>query len=223
MLERVRHSLAVRLGVLYALVFTLGAAVVFGVLYWFLAAALEKREQGVVERRAEALAVTYERGGGLALRASLENDASPDAGSFFVRLIGPDGTAMFVKVPPNWIETQIQHLPVPEGFGLTATREIRTVRIPQNALRDYAVASRPLSWRLAAPSRWPHRQPGRAARAVAPRLSLGRRRGANARGARRHRARVARHPAVAPSHRYGAAHCRHRRPASPRTRTRRGR
>jgi signal transduction histidine kinase len=144
MLERVRRSLAVRLGVLYALVFTLGAAVVFGVLYWFLAAALEKREQGVVERRAEALAVTYERGGGLALRASLENDASPDAGSFFVRLIGPDGTAMFVKVPPNWIETQIQHLPVPEGFGLTATREIRTVRVPQNALRDYAVASRPL-------------------------------------------------------------------------------
>ena len=43
MLERIRHSLAVRLGVLYALVFALGAAAVFGVLYWFLADALEKR------------------------------------------------------------------------------------------------------------------------------------------------------------------------------------
>lgn len=139
-----RQSLALRLAVQYALVFALGAAVLFSVLYWLLANALDARERAALENRAEDIAAAYERGGPAGMSARLDSDSSPDIRSYFVRLLGPGDTAVFVKVPPDWIETQVQFLPVPRAFGIMATREVRTVRIPQNADRDYAIASREL-------------------------------------------------------------------------------
>ncbi len=142
MLERLRQSLALRLAVQYALVFALSAAVLFGVLYWVLANSLERRDQEAIARRASELADVFEAGGGGALRSRLENDTSPDARSFFVRLIQPDSTAVFVKVPPDWLETQVQRLPL--GV-FTAEVKTSVVRVPQNALRDYTIASHPLA------------------------------------------------------------------------------
>lgn len=144
MFERLRQSLALRLALQYALVFAIGAAVLFSALYWFLADALESRERTAVERRVAALAEAYEFGGLFALRADLAQDTSPDVRSLFVRVIGPSNETVFLSVPPDWIETHIQQVPLPSMLGLTATREIRTVRIPQSALRDYAIASRQL-------------------------------------------------------------------------------
>jgi len=147
MLERFRRSLAVRLGVLYALVFTLGAAAVFSVLYWFLADALEKRERTVVERRAQDYAALYESGGAGALRAKLvAGEASPEVNSLLVRIVGPGGDIIFGRVPPDWVETQVQHIPLPGAFGnLQLQQVVQTVRIPRDAEKDFTVASAPLS------------------------------------------------------------------------------
>jgi len=145
MLERLRQSLALRLAVQYALVFALSAGLLFSVLYWFLAEALDQRERQTLEQWADDFAGAHEQAGAAGLSARLDSNTAPDARTIFVRLLGPDNTAVFMKVPPDWIETQLQYLPLPEGFGFMATREIRTVRVPQNAERDYAIASRPLS------------------------------------------------------------------------------
>ena len=147
MLDRVRHSLAVRLGVLYALVFALGAAAVFGVLYWFLADALEKRERAVVERRAQDYATLYENGGAAALRAKLvAGEASPEVNSLLVRIVGPGGDIVFGRVPPDWVETQVQRIPLPGAFGNFQVQQVvQTVRIPRDAEKDFTVASAPLS------------------------------------------------------------------------------
>jgi hypothetical protein len=48
-----------------------------------------------------------------------------------------------VKAPPDWVQTVVQRIPIP-GWGVTAERAIPTVRLPQDALRDYAIASRAL-------------------------------------------------------------------------------
>jgi signal transduction histidine kinase len=147
MLDRFRHSLAVRLGVLYALVFTLGAAAVFGVLYWFLADALEKRERAVVEKRAQDYAALYENGGAGALRAKLvAGEASPEVNSLLVRIVGPGGDIVFGRVPPDWVETQVQRIPLPGAFGNFQLQQVvQTVRIPRDAEKDFTVASAPLS------------------------------------------------------------------------------
>ena len=141
MLERLRQSLALRLAVQYALVFALCAAVLFGVLYLFLAGALEERDQAAVERRAADFVLAYQAGGVPALSALVHNDAAPDVRSLFVRLISPANGAVFVAAPPDWIETQVQRFPVPEWAGMIAEQKVLTVRVPQDALRDYTIAT----------------------------------------------------------------------------------
>jgi signal transduction histidine kinase len=143
--ERIRQSLALRLAAQYALVFACGAGLLFGALYWYLAEALEQREQGAVEARAEILGRAYEVGGVAALRTELAREIAPEVRSVFVRILGPGGETLFASVPSDWIETQVQRLPLPEGWGSgEVLREIRTVRVPQSAARDYAIASRGL-------------------------------------------------------------------------------
>ena len=144
MFDRLRQSLALRLAWQYALMFALCAAMLFGVLYWVLARSLEQREQEAVERRADDFAAAFQVGGPAGLSALLHNDTAPDVRTLFVRLISTDNTAVFVAAPPDWIETQVEHFPVPEWEGVMAERKTETVRVPQNAMRDYTIASHPL-------------------------------------------------------------------------------
>lgn len=138
---RLRQSLALRLAIQYAFVFAFFAAVLFGALYWSLAEALEAREQAAVQSRATELAALYERGGVGLLRARLDRDAGSSARAFFVRVLRASNEAVLVSVPPDWIEQQLERIPFP---GFTITRPTYTVRIPQSALRDYAIATREL-------------------------------------------------------------------------------
>lgn len=141
MLERLRQSLALRLAVQYALVFAISAAALFTALYWVLAGALEQRETEAVGRRAEILAAAYDFRGLAGLKAQISADRSPDQPAYFVRIVNPDQTSNWIAVPPYWVETQVEQIP---AGPFTLTRETRIARIPQNALRDYTIASRPL-------------------------------------------------------------------------------
>ena len=144
MLEAVRQSLAVRLAALYALVFAAGASALFGVLYYVLAHSLEERDRAAVEQRAATYALAYEHGGAFALRAQLSADASPEVRSLFVRLLGPDGSTVFATVPSDWVDPQVERRLVPDGWGGWNSEDIHSVRIPRDAARDLAVASRVL-------------------------------------------------------------------------------
>ena len=145
MLRRLRQSLAIRLAAFYTVAFAVGACVLFGVLYVILARALEARDRDAVERRAESFARAYEAGGAAALRATLSSDDSPDVRSLFVRIIGSDGEATLASVPADWIGAPSQEIMVPDGWGGWRAQESRSVRVPQDAARDFAVASRVLS------------------------------------------------------------------------------
>lgn len=141
MLERLRQSLALRLAIQYAAVFALSAGGLSGVLYWSLAEALEAREQSYVQARGKELAMIYERGGAALLQVRLQRETSPEARAFFVRVVRPNRESVVQSVPPDWVETQVRELPLP---GFTLTQKTYTVRIPRNALRDYALATREL-------------------------------------------------------------------------------
>jgi signal transduction histidine kinase len=145
MLEAFRQSLAIRLAAIYSLVFAAGAVALFGVLYWILAHSLEARERDAVEQRAAEFATAYEQGGALALRERLSADTSPEVRSLFVRLLGPGGETVFATVPSDWVEPQFERRLVPDGWGGWRAEEIHSVRVPRDAQRDFAVASRVLS------------------------------------------------------------------------------
>jgi signal transduction histidine kinase len=148
MLDRLRHSLAFRLGSLYALLFSAGGAAVFIVLYYFLAAALETKVRSEVEQRANAYATLYEQGGAAALRARIvDEERGPEGGSLLVRILGEGGNTVFARVPPDWIERQVQSIPIPGFFGQSfqVQQVVQTVRIPRDAEKDFITATRPLS------------------------------------------------------------------------------
>ena len=144
MFDQLRQSLALRLAWQYALMFALCLALLFGALYWVLARALERRDQEAVERRAEDLAGAYALGGPAGLSAVVHSDSAPDVRTRFVRRISPANGAVFMAAPPDWIETQVEQFPLPAWAGLVAERKTQTVRVPQNALRDYTIATHPL-------------------------------------------------------------------------------
>jgi signal transduction histidine kinase len=145
MLESFRQSLAIRIAAIYTVAFAAGASALFGVLYWTLAHSLEERDRAAIELRAETYAAAYEHGGALGLRVTLGSDTSPEARSLYVRLLGPDGTTVFATVPADWVSPEVEHRLVPDGWGGWNTQEIHSVRIPRDAARDLAVASRMLS------------------------------------------------------------------------------
>ena len=98
MLERLRQSLALRLAVQYALVFAASTVVLFGVLYWVLARALEQRDQAVVEQRAAILARAYEGGSLKGVVGQLNNDTAQDGTAWFARVIDPRTGPVWVNV-----------------------------------------------------------------------------------------------------------------------------
>ncbi|MFA5264083.1 MAG: HAMP domain-containing sensor histidine kinase [Opitutaceae bacterium] len=146
MLDRLPQSLAFRLGALYALLFAVGAAAVFAVLYLFLADALEKRERTAVEKWSADYAAVYEQGGPAAVRAKLNAaETSPEVSSLFIRIIGAGGDTTFYRMPSDWIETQAERIPLPGAFGqMQVERVVQSIRIPRNAEKDFTIASRPL-------------------------------------------------------------------------------
>ncbi len=145
MLEGFRQSLAIRLAAIYSVVFAAGAVALFGVLYWVLAHSLEARERAAVELRAEEYARAYAQGGAPAIRERINADASPEVRSLFVRLLGPGGETVFATIPQDWVEPQFERRLVPDGWGGWSTQEIHSVRVPRDAGRDFAVASRVLA------------------------------------------------------------------------------
>jgi len=63
-----------------------------------------------------------------------------------VRIVGPGGDIVFGRVPPDWVETQVQRIPLPGAFGNFQLQQVvQTVRIPRDAEKDFTVASAPLS------------------------------------------------------------------------------
>jgi signal transduction histidine kinase len=145
MLESFRQSLALRIAAIYTVAFALGAAALFGVLYWTLANSLEARDLAALQLRAESYARAYEAGGALGLRVTLGTDSSPEVRSLFIRLIGPDGVPVFTTVPADWVSPEVERHLVPDGWGGWNAQEIHSVRIPRDASRDLAVVSRLLS------------------------------------------------------------------------------
>ena len=141
----IRKSLALRLTALYTVLFALSLAAVFGVLYHVLASALEEREQAAVERLAGQYFDVYAKGGPLALRQALGDErVSPDGRALFLRILQPDGTPIFAMVPSGWVETQVERIAPPNGWGEWQPKVTQTVRIPRDADKDFTVTSRQL-------------------------------------------------------------------------------
>jgi signal transduction histidine kinase len=131
------RSFTVRLSLWYALIFTLSAGVLFVLLYYLLAAALERKDHEVIETRLKACAAIYENGGLAALQEFVQRSAEAErTRTFFVRVASPAGNAFLLNVPKDWVQFDAAALQ-PGGDP----SHLVWLRIPKDEESDVTVAS----------------------------------------------------------------------------------
>ena len=135
--DRAMHSFTFRLSLWYAAIFTLSAAVLFGVLYLLLASALERKDHELIETRLKACAAIYDNGGLAALQEFVRRSrATEKSRSFFVRVTGQSGAALLLNVPEDWVKFDSSALQ-PGGDP----SHLVWLQIPKDEESDVTVAS----------------------------------------------------------------------------------
>jgi signal transduction histidine kinase len=134
--ERLARSFTFRLSLGYAALFTLSAAVLFGLLYLLLASTLQSEDQEIIEARLRECAAVFESSGLTALQDLVQRSDSKRAKSFFVRLAGQSGSVSLMVVPDDWV--QFDPSALKPGGDLS---ELVWLRIPKDEERDFTVAA----------------------------------------------------------------------------------
>jgi signal transduction histidine kinase len=145
-LDQVRRSLAWRFSLWFAGWFTVGFVAIFALLYWLLGEQIEARDYEDLQQRLQQYSSVLTQSGvrGLQLRIA-EDSQQPNVRSLFLRLVGPGGSQVWGKIPPDWLESDEAVVRVPDGWGRWQERTVSRVRITRDAERDLAIVSQTLS------------------------------------------------------------------------------
>ena len=130
-------SFSVELSLGYAVLFTLSAAILFGLMYVLLAKALERKDREVIESKLKECAAVYENGGLQALRDLVKRTRDADkARPFLVRVTGFRGSVLLYTVPDDWLHFDESSLKPADGAARPGW-----LRIPKDEENDFTVAS----------------------------------------------------------------------------------
>jgi signal transduction histidine kinase len=130
-------SFTFRLSLWYALVFTISAGLLFWLLYWLLAAALDRKDHEVIQTRLRACAAIYEDGGLPALQDFVARGREAEkTRAFFVRVASATGSALLLYVPQDWVQFDTAALR-PGGDPA----HLVWLRIPKDEESDLVIAS----------------------------------------------------------------------------------
>lgn len=135
LLSRWARTLTFQLNVWYLLTFTVSVVVLYFFLYVLISTAVERKDREVIESRLKQYATVYRAGGVPALRR-LAAQEGPRQKSFFVRVVDPFNSVVFIAVPEDWIEFQPPAADV-RGFQ----RQVGWIRIPRDTEKDFTIGS----------------------------------------------------------------------------------
>lgn len=122
--------------------FTIGFVAIFALLYWLLGKQIETRDYEDLQQRLQQYSTVFRESGLRGLQRRIEEDGQqPNVRSLFLRLVGPNGSQMWGKIPPDWLEGEAQRVLVPDGWGRWREETVAQVRIPMEAERDLAIVS----------------------------------------------------------------------------------
>jgi len=131
LLDPLRRSVGVKLGLWYALIFALSSGMLFMLAYYLLVAAIGSKDQEVLEAQLKEAAAVYETGGLNSLRRWVRDLPDATRNTMLVRLAnGYTGLTLLVNAPPDWMT--IRDFP-----GLEGILKVRFIRIPLSAERDF--------------------------------------------------------------------------------------
>jgi signal transduction histidine kinase len=129
-----KRNIGVRLSLWYAFIFALCSVAVFMFAYYMVANALGNKDREVLEARLKEAAVVYQAGGTTALRNWVRQQPASVQNTMFVRVVNIFNEVIFASAPEDWVA--FRDVPGWEG-----SQRVPFLRIPQNAERDFTLAS----------------------------------------------------------------------------------
>ena len=145
-LRRTTRTVGFRLTIWSSSFFVVGSLALFGLAYVVVSSSLRERDDEAIRLESVELAVQYRRGGVPMLAHQLDQqERLGTTEPFLVRVIGPDGTVIFLGTPERWGEFDLDHLRWParptdnEWISVRARRDdkivdVKSVRMPDGAL-----------------------------------------------------------------------------------------
>ena len=110
-MNTMRRMLGLRLSVWYGTVFILSTVALVGTTYALLSSSLAQRDHHIIRATLREYASRYELGGLPALQRSVElEQRTGSEEQLFVRVIGRDADALFVRSPKAWGEYAVEEL-----------------------------------------------------------------------------------------------------------------
>jgi signal transduction histidine kinase len=135
------RSLGLRLSLGYAALFTGSALLLFVLIYYMLGAAINQKDRDMVESRLREYQAIYQGGGVAALKDWIDRvGEAKRQQTFFVRVVKPDQTVLFMILPIDWVRTDLQRVE-----GDHTSQADNWLRIPRDSNVDLTVASTHLS------------------------------------------------------------------------------
>jgi signal transduction histidine kinase len=106
-----RKSLGFKFALWYSAIFILSSLVLFVLLYFFLSLSLKNKDKDFIQLELKECVTQYEKGGldALIKEVELEKHAS-GKNPFFVRLEGPQHNTLFVNLPDQWANFDLNQL-----------------------------------------------------------------------------------------------------------------
>ena len=145
-LRRTTRTVGFRLTVWSSSFFVVGSLALFGLAYAVVSSSLRERDDEAIRLESVELAGQYRLGGVPLLARQLDQqERLGTTEPFLVRMIGPDGTVIFLGAPERWGEFDLDHLHSParprdsEWISLRARRgdkvvDVKSVPMPDGAL-----------------------------------------------------------------------------------------
>lgn len=144
-IDQIRRSLALRFSLWFAGWFSIGFIAIFALLYWLLGRQIEVRDYEDLQQRLQQYSTVFVESGLRGLQRRIDEDGQqPNVRSLFLRLVGPNGSQMWGKIPPDWVSGEAGRVLVPDGWGRWREETVARVRIPTAAQRDLAIVSQNL-------------------------------------------------------------------------------
>lgn len=135
-------TIGFRLALWYSTIFILSSVALFVLAYFFLSSSIQQKDRQIIESKLKEYGAQYQTGGMRSLQDKVTSDEqSGKRNSFFVRVRGRSGDTLFLSLPDQWGNLDLQEIE-----AKTVNREGQWSRVPsrtdENALE---IASAPLS------------------------------------------------------------------------------
>jgi signal transduction histidine kinase len=131
------RTLSFRLNAWHGAIYLASAGLLFTLIYFLLAAAIDRKDRDVIEARLREYAAVYHNGGIPGLRdwTTRVNEARKQR-MFFVRVASRDGKVQLLVMPQDWFDEDLRRLD-----AATESHALEWTRVPRNGESDLTLAS----------------------------------------------------------------------------------